>query len=110
MCRILKESKDEALMLNRQRLRRWTALWLALWLCVPSFASVRAEETYYTVDLEMVRQSAPDAVAWLYQRGTDLNLPLVYSSNPYYYLSHGYNEQNAQNGTIYMIIFAVKNV
>lgn len=102
MCRILEESKGKALMLKQDRLRRWAAFWLALWLCVPSFAPAEAKETYYTVDLEMVQQSAPDAVAWLYQQGTDLNLPLVYSESPYYYLSHRYDGRSAKNGTIYM--------
>lgn len=80
----------------------WTAFFMACWLCLLSVLPAYAAETYYTVDFEYIRQSVPDTVAWLYQPGTDLNMPLVYSKDPHYYLSHRYDGRSGSNGTIFM--------
>lgn len=92
-------------MISNRRLQRLTALLTACWLCLTCIFPVQAAsdvQTYYTVDFETLRRSVPDAVAWIYQPGTDLHMPLVYSRNPDFYLSHRYDGRGSSNGTVFM--------
>lgn len=83
--------------------RRWAALVMACWMCLTALCPAQAErQTYYTVDFEYIRQFVRNAAAWIYQPGTDINMPLVYSEDPHFYLSHRYDGRSAGNGTIFM--------
>ena len=69
-----------------------------------SFASnaVVTTSTRYTVDFDYVQQFAPNAVAWIYQEGTDINTPIVYSSDSRFYLQHTHNDKRNQTGAIFV--------
>lgn len=84
-------------------IRRAAALLAACWLCLsPLCAGADAPEASYTVDFEYVRTCAPDTVAWLYQPGSGIDLPVVYSADEKYYLRRNHNQMYDNGGAIYM--------
>ena len=73
---------------------------LTVWLCL--LAGALGEEAYYTMDFDYAARVAPDTVAWIYQPGSDINQPLVYSDDFDYYLTRRYDRTYSGNGAIYM--------
>lgn len=73
-------------------------LTLVICLC----AAALGEEWYYTMDFDYAREVAPDTVAWIYQPQSDINQPLVFSTDWDYYLSHRYDRTYSGNGAIYV--------
>lgn len=67
------------------------------------FSQAAAAAPQYTLDLDYIRTVAPDAVAWLYQPGTTIDQPVVYSADSKYYLRRGFNQQNnSGKGAVYI--------
>ena len=79
---------------------RWLALLLACLLAFPCCAG--AEVPALTVDFDYLRQLSPNAVAWLYQPGTTINQPVVYSADRTFYLRHRYDDRYSGMGSIYI--------
>ena len=88
--------------MNRSTLcRRGAALLAACWLCLSAVIPACAE-AQYTADFEYIRACAPDAVAWLYQPGSGIDLPVVYSADEKYYLRRNHSQLYDNGGAIYM--------
>lgn len=80
--------------------RRFLALFLGLVLLMP--AASWAQEMRYEVDFDYTRHFAPTTMAWLYQAGSGISQPVVYSADEDYYLSHTYDGRSSKNGAIFM--------
>lgn len=80
--------------------RRWTALLLALMLCLPLPALAQKQ---FTVDFDYMRHFAPNVVGWLYQPGTTIDRPVLYTDSGYFYLNHGFDRHYLEGGSIYML-------
>ena len=44
-------------------------------------------------DFSKLKEENSDTVAWLYVKGTEINMPIVKSDDNTYYLTHGYNKK-----------------
>lgn len=95
-----------------RRCRARGLLLLALWLGLSGAASAQSAEAQapvvqktdvrYAVDFDYLRQVAPSSVAWLYQPDTDINQPVVFSSDATYYLRRRFDDSVSSNGAIFM--------
>lgn len=54
------------------------------------------------VDFEKLRKTNPDAVGWLYIKGTKINYPVVQARNNDYYLDHSFKREPAACGALFM--------
>ena len=83
--------------------RRWTAFLLAVFICFGTFCTAQATslENQYFVDFDFIRKIAPDTVAWLYRPDETFNVPVVYSKDSQYYLSHRYDGITHHHGSLF---------
>lgn len=54
------------------------------------------------VDLNELKQTNPDTIGWLEMPGTNINYPVVQTSDNDYYLTHTFYKNPANSGWIYM--------
>ncbi len=70
--------------------------------CLLAF-SLCAQAEQFTMDFEYVRYFAPSAAAWLYQPGTSINHPVVWTDDRVFYLENRYDSRRDASGAIYMM-------
>lgn len=52
-------------------------------------------------DFSKLKEENSDTVAWLYVKGTEINMPIVKSDDNTYYLTHGYNKKYNSLGWVF---------
>ncbi|MEA4896213.1 MAG: class B sortase [Oscillospiraceae bacterium] len=73
--------------------------------CSPETASAEIPEEYFpeaSVDLEALEDTNPEVVGWLWIPDTEINFPLLRSSDNWKYLSLSYDLQQTNSGSIFM--------
>ena len=56
----------------------------------------------YAVEFPYLKTIVPNSVAWLYQPGSSINQPVMFSTDPTYYLKRQFNDRLSNNGSIFM--------
>ena len=54
------------------------------------------------MDFEKLKETNSDAAAWLYQPGTEINLPVVHTTDNKFYLKHGFDGASNDAGTLFI--------
>lgn len=69
---------------------------------VPAESPARPRETPpIQVDFEALKQETLNVVGWIYSEGTPINYPVMLGRNNEYYLTHAYNGDKDQGGSIF---------
>ena len=63
---------------------------------------IEISSTRYAVDFAELKSYAPNAVAYLLQRNTTINQPIVSSDSKDFYLNHSYNGGSSSIGTLFV--------
>lgn len=63
---------------------------------------IEISTTRYAVDFADLKSYAPNAVAYLFQRNTTINQPIVSSDSKDFYLNHSYNDGSSSIGTLFV--------
>lgn len=59
------------------------------------------DEEKYVIDFEKLKEKNSDTVAWLKVKGTDIEYPVVKTTNNDYYLTHNFNKEYNLAGWIF---------
>lgn len=54
------------------------------------------------VDFDKLQQVNSDICAWIYNEGSNINYPVVYSTDNVYYLNHNYKKEHSNGGAIFV--------
>lgn len=82
--------------------RKLLALLLACLMVLPA-ASNAQDQVQYTLDFDYMRHFASNAAGWLYQPGTTIDSPILYTSEGYFYLTHGFDSRYSRTGAVYVL-------
>ena len=55
------------------------------------------------LDLQALQKVNPDTVGWIWIPGTEINYPVVQTSNNSYYLNHGFDGERSAEGAIFLV-------
>ena len=56
----------------------------------------------YSIDFESLKQKNPDTIAWLKVNGTDIEYPVVKTTNNDYYMTHSFDKSYNSSGWAFM--------
>lgn len=63
--------------------------------------SIENEETKYEVDFKKLKETNKDTVAWIKVNGTDIEYPVVQTTNNSYYLKRNFNKEKNKAGWMF---------